>query len=295
MKRDRRGRSALGVAASAGLALALAGCLSMGERYAMMTTPSAEAWTAWSAHDAASTRSVDHGAWDALLKGYLRVEPSGQVLFRYDAVAADDREALDAYIRRLTFTPVDRLNRAEQKAYWVNLHNALLLRLVLTRGPVDSVRDIDLGGVGVPGLSPRPGPWSRKLVEVQGRPVSLDDIRHRILRPLWRDPRVHFMLWNAARGGPAPRPRALRAEDLDLQLDAAASAYVNGPNGIADTADGGLSVSRLFLWYRDDFGGDDGAVLTFLKRYATADVATRLARADGIDAYHYDWSLDGAP
>lgn len=36
------------------------------------------------------------------------------------------------------------------------------------------------------------GPWGRKLVTIDGEDVSLDDIEHRILRPIWKDSRIHY-------------------------------------------------------------------------------------------------------
>jgi len=46
------------------------------------------------------------------------------------------------------------------------------------------------------------GPWGAKLMTVDGEPISLGDIEHRILRPIWHDPCVHYALNRATIGCP---------------------------------------------------------------------------------------------
>jgi Protein of unknown function, DUF547 len=88
---------------------------------------------------------------------------------------------------------------------------------------VASIRDIAIS----PGLF-SVGPWGRKLIEVEGEPLSLDDIEHRILRPIWRDPRLHYAVNCAALGCPNLRSSAFTAANADILLETAASDYVNG-------------------------------------------------------------------
>jgi hypothetical protein len=56
-------------------------------------------------------------------------------------------------------------------------------------------------------------------------------------------------------------------------------------------AGGTLTVSSIYLWYRDDFGAGDGAVVDHLKRYAAPALAAALARFRAPDRYAYDWGL----
>jgi Protein of unknown function, DUF547 len=88
---------------------------------------------------------------------------------------------------------------------------------------VASIRDIAIS----PGLF-SVGPWGGKLIEVEGEPLSLDDIEHRILRPIWRDPRLHYAVNCAALGCPNLRSSAFTAANADILLETAASDYVNG-------------------------------------------------------------------
>jgi hypothetical protein len=251
--------------------------------------PKAELWARWERHDPGSTVRVDHGAWARFLQLYVRRSGDGIARVDYGAVTAADLQELAGYVAKLAEVPVSRLNRGEQMAYWINLYNALTVQVVLDHYPVKSIRDIGIS----PGLFSR-GPWGRKLVEVEGEPVSLDDIEHRILRPIWRDPRVHYAVNCASLGCPDLLPRPLAAHDLDHALDMAAIAFVNHPRGARVEADGALHVSSIYVWFKDDFGGDDAGVIRHLMAYADPDLAMRLQRVGEIGGDGYDWRLNDA-
>ncbi|MCB2100678.1 MAG: DUF547 domain-containing protein, partial [Rhodobacterales bacterium] len=203
-------------------------------------------------------------------------------------VTARDRARLSAYIERLAAARPAALNRAEQMAFWINLYNALTVRVVLDHYPVMSIRDIDIS----PGFL-ADGPWGAPLVAVDGTDVSLNDIEHRILRPLWRDPRVHYAVNCASLGCPDLAARPYAAGDLEARLDTAARAYVNHPRGAA-VKDGRLVVSSIYVWFGGDFGGDDG-VLAHLRQYAEPALAGALAAVTAIGDHRYDWGLNDAP
>ena len=167
----------------AALALPVAGFDSLEALFA----PKADLWDRWDARDPASTAAIDHSVWQRILDTYLSRDSNGLNRFAYGRISDADKRALDQYLGRLTQTPIRRFNRAEQLSYWVNLYNALTIKVVLADYRVASIRDIDIS----PGLF-ADGPWNRKLVDVDGEAVSLNDIEHRILRPIWADPRLHY-------------------------------------------------------------------------------------------------------
>ena len=140
------------------IALTLAGISSFEALFA----PKSELWERWQAHDPDATAVVDHGAWQGLLEAYLRPGADGLNRFDYGAVDADGRAALDGYVAHLAAQPIDRFSRREQLAYWVNLYNALTVRVVLEHYPVESIRDIDIS----PGLF-ADGPWDKKLIRIK--------------------------------------------------------------------------------------------------------------------------------
>ena len=250
--------------------------------------PKARLWTRWTQHDSAATQVVDHRPWDAFLGKYVRTGADGINRVAYGQVTPADRARLQKYLDALQATPVSRLARPEQMAFWINLYNAATVALVLGHYPVSSIRKISGGPLAL-------GPWQRELVRVEGVALTLDDIEHRILRPIWHDPRVHYAVNCAALGCPNLATRAYRSDRLSEMLDAAARAYINNPRGVT-IRHGKLFVSSLYRWYRADFGGSAQAVITHLTAYADPRLAARLKTFRKISGYAYDWALnDAAP
>jgi hypothetical protein len=250
--------------------------------------PSAELWTRWTAQDQASVAAIDHGAWSRFLAQYRRVGADGIARVAYGAVTTTDRAGLAAYVDRLAGIPIGRYARAEQLAYWLNLYDALVVKLVLDHYPVESIRDIDIS----PGWFAR-GPWDAKLVAVEGTPLSLNDIEHRILRPIWRDPHIHYGLNCAALGCPDLPAEAFTAENVGTLLDRAAARFVNSPRGVR-IVEGGVRLSSIYDWYEADFGGSQAEVLEHLRHYAAPPLAAALGRVGKVDGYDYDWRLNDA-
>ena len=250
--------------------------------------PSAKLWPRWSAHDAKSVASIDHAAWNRFLESTVSKGKDGVGRVAYGRVTDAQRQTLEDYIAALAATPISRYTRAEQLAYWINLYNALTVRVVLDHYPVDSILDIDIS----PGLF-ADGPWDKTLVEIEGADVSLNDIEHRVLRPIWRDPRVHYALNCASLGCPNLQGTAFTAANAETLLTAAARAYVNHPRG-ARLNKGRLVVSSIYIWFQEDFGGDDAGVIGHLRRYADPELGARLARVGRIGDHAYDWALNDA-
>ncbi len=248
--------------------------------------PDAEPWPFWEAHDPQNRRQLDHTGWARFLDSYLRQSADGVHLIDYGAVSEPSVRDLDRYLRGLIDTPVRSLNRDEQLGYWFNLYNAVTVRLVLRAYPVGSIREIDLGGGGIAG-----GPWDAKVVTVEGARLSLNDIEHRIIRPIWQDPRIHYAVNCAAVGCPNLAAAPWRGRDLERRLDAAARAYVNNARGVAFRR-GGVEVSRIYDWFVEDFGGTEEGVLEHLLRYAEPGLAARLRAAGRITGQFYDWRLN---
>lgn len=249
--------------------------------------PKAELWDIWQAHNPDSVLSVDHSAWDELLERYIRSgsgSRAGINLFDYAAVSAADKQRLADYLARLAAVPVADLTRDEQRAYWINLYNALTVHIIVQHDPVASIRDIADGLFS-------PGPWSKKRFQVGGEPISLNDIEHRILRPIWRDARLHYAVNCASLGCPNLVRQAFTASSSEMLLDAGARAYVNHPRG-ARLADSELVVSSIYVWFKEDFGGNDAGVIAHLRRYADEPLAAELAQIDRLGGDDYDWQLN---
>lgn len=239
----------------------------------------------FAAHDPHSTRTVDHSAWDRILKAHIRPGEDGLNRFNYAGLKKQGLGELRTYIKRLQTVDPRKLVRAEQFAFWVNLYNAKTVEIVTSRYPVDSIRDIRLSNFLVP------GPWRKKVVNVAGVDLSLDDIEHKILRPIWRDPRIHYVVNCASVGCPNLASRAFVGARLETLLDDAARAYVNNPRGVRfEGAD--VVVSSLYDWYADDFGGSVAQTLSHIRKYSSPALRERLASVMRISSYEYDWKLN---
>ena len=267
------------------LGLVLLGACTSVERLALPAPELGDRY--WAASETRSLEVVDHGAWDAFLRRYVATDSAGVNRVDYAAVTAADRSALDAYLDRLQATEVSRLSRDEQLAFWINLYNARTVALILDNYPVGSIRDITYGLLSF-------GPWDEPLLTVEGRMLSLNDVEHGIVRPIWADRRVHYVLNCAAVGCPNLGARAYTGATMDAAMEAAARAYVNDPRGARFDGEDRLVVSKIYGWFREDFGGDHQGVLAELRRYAASALRERLDGREEVDGYEYDWALNDA-
>ena len=222
--------------------------------------------------------SVDHTLFDGLLKKHVQ---SGMV--DYQGFKQDENR-LDDYLNLLEKVNPDILNRNEKFAFYINAYNAWTIKLILTGYPgVKSIKD--LGGWFS-------SPWKKKFVRINGKVITLDDIEHGILRPEFRDPRVHFAVNCASKSCPPLRPEAYTGSRLDNQLNDAAKSFINDSKSNYLRGDD-LYISRIFKWFGEDFGND---LISFFIQYAQGDLRSGLMqRKENIDIHYldYDWSLNG--
>ena len=247
----------------------------------------AQLWARWQKHDPASPQRIDHSVWDRWLKQYVVIHPSGINRVRYQDIRVEDQRLLKNYLQTLQGLPVSSHSRKEQLAYWINLHNAFTVDLVLSRFPTASIRDINIS----PGLLAR-GPWGAKLVSVEGEKLSLDDIEHRILRPIWQEERIHYAVNFASLGSPNLQPAAYTGENTEALLDKGAKEFINHERGVA-LSGGKLKVSSIYIWFQDDFGGSAEGLMEHWLNFANPALAGALEKYQGGLSHDYDWRLNG--
>jgi hypothetical protein len=215
-----------------------------------------------------------------------------------------DRALLDKAVSSLA-EPAPEEERAwsrnERLAFWINAYNEFTLRTIvdhypiqsswLTRLPRNSIRQID-------------GVWTTITWRAAGRTLTLDDIEHRILRPEFKEPRVHFAINCASVGCPPLAVEPYRASTLDAQLDASARRYLATERGLTIDVST-LRVTKILEWYGEDFvarfapdaaGAPDRverAIRGVVGQFGPP-AAADLARAPStkIKFLDYDWSLN---
>jgi hypothetical protein len=250
--------------------------------------PTADLWPRWQKNDPANQQKIDHTAWDKFLNKYVVApHPSGIYRVRYKDVTPEDRTALQSYLSALQQMRISNYSRSEQKPYWINLYNAATVDLILGRYPVASIRDINIS----PGLLTR-GPWGAKLLTLEGEKLSLDDIEHRILRPIWKDSRVHYAVNCASLGCPNLQPNAYTGKNTESLLEKGAREFINHPRGVT-IRNGKLRVSSIYVWFQSDFGGGAEGLMEHWKEYADQPLAGGLSKYSGGLEHDYDWRLNG--
>jgi len=238
-------------------------------------------------NESAQDTPMDFAPWSHFLTTYVEPGINGVNRIDYKRVSDEDHEALVRFIDiTLATIPVSRLRRQEQLAYWINLYNALIVRVALDHYPVSSIRDINISG-----LFSR-GPFKRRLAKVENREISLSDIRDIILMPpIFNDSRIPYALCDGTMGGPQIWPEAFQPATIDFQLNRAATNFVNHPRAfsIEDTR---LTASMLYKWQKTAFGKQDVDILLHAIRFADPGLVPTLSSHSQIDDYFYDWRLN---
>ncbi len=231
--------------------------------------------------------TVDHSQWDQFLDTYLVEFDDGVNRVKYGAVTKKDKKALKSYVMTLADIEVSTLTDKQAMALWINLYNALTVDVVLDHYPVPTIRKIKSGLFSM-------GPWTKERVTVEGEDLSLDDIEHKKLRPVYQDPRIHFAVNCASYSCPNLLGKAFTARNLEKLLDQGAYDYINHDRGVWADDKGRVHVSSIYHWYKEDLGDSDKGVLAHLRAYADEDTTALLEKATSIKGHDYDWSLNDA-
>ncbi|MFT7388749.1 MAG: hypothetical protein ACI8VC_002004 [Candidatus Endobugula sp.] len=245
----------------------------------------------WQAHNASSITQVDHSLWQQALERYV-VEKNKQTYVNYTAlqekIRLKDDALVEDYIHYLMSLNPLKLTRKEQKAYWLNLYNAATVQLIVKHYPVTSITKV--GG----GLF-RFGPWGDDMLTVNGKSLSLNDIEHGILRPIYDDPRIHYAVNCASFSCPNLSTVAFTANNTEFLLEQAARNYINHPRAVM-IAQQQVVLSTIYDWYQEDFGGTTEGVIAHIRRYAGDDLTMKLnGLRTPVFNYVYDWTLNDWP
>ena len=205
-----------------------------------------------------------------LLKKYVA---GGGVKYAAWKADAEDVKALQDVVDGIAAAPASTARSKEQLAFHLNAYNAWILHEAVAKYPTKSVKDLAFTF------------FMGNRITVAGTKMSFNTLEKDIIRPRFAEPRVHFALNCASRSCPPLRDEPYSAAKLDAQLDEQARLYVNSEHGVKPEGDG-AALSKIFDWYKEDFGGD-AAVAAFLKKY-------RSGKSDfkKISYQDYDWGLN---
>lgn len=227
--------------------------------------------------------AFDFSQWDAILKKNTRpsnYQGIGYTGFDYAAILKS-RE-FDKLVGGLeSFSPEELRGREEKLAFWINVYNIFAVKLVRDHCPVICIKEV--GNF----ISPV---WEVPAGKVGGRRYSLDDIEHKILRPM-NEPAIHLAIVCASVSCPDLLPEAYTAAALKDQLKLQTNRFLeNREKGMrVDRKNKTVHLSKIFDWYEDDFE-EAGGIIGFLnsERAGNRNISPDYA----IKYLPYNWDLN---
>jgi len=224
------------------------------------------------------TDPVDHAPFTDLLTKYVNEEG----LVDYGGFVLD-KENLDRYLQTLSTNPPNGTwSHNERLAYWINVYNAFTISLVLDHYPIESIRDIG-ANVQIPFINT---PWDIKFVTIGEERYTLNNIEHSILRKLFDESRIHFVINCASMSCPKLLNKAYDPEKLEVQLASQTREFLRDSlrNHITPTE---LKISKIFKWFGGDFTKDQSKI-EFIDRWTDM----KIAQDATISYLKYDWTLN---
>jgi len=210
---------------------------------------------------------ISHDKFNALLSKY--VSSAGNVNY---AGLKQDNGKLQVYLDELAATQVSSLSKNEKLAFWINAYNAFTLKLIVDNYPINSITDLEGGK-----------PWDKKWIKLNGKTLSLNNIENDIIRPEFKEPRIHFAVNCAAKSCPPLLNKAWTAANLESNFEKQTKKFVNNAqyNTIGTNS---VQISKIFDWYGVDFGN----ITAFLNKYSS----TKIAEGTEIKFQDYNWALN---
>ena len=207
------------------------------------------------------------------------VDPHGLVAYQEWKSNVAEVRKLDDFIAAYALSSGPAATGSEEIAALINAYNAFTIHWILQNYPTESIRELD-------------DSWKKARWNIGGRVVSLDEIEHEHLRPLygWE---VHATIVCAARSCPPLMREAYTAENLQELTDRAWLGWLAREDlNQVDEAAGIVRVSQIFKWFKPDFTGD-GAVDAVLEQFAPDRHRAFLAkRSYELHYLDYHWGLN---
>ena len=165
-----------------------------------------------------------------------------------------------------------------KKAYWINVYNALILKIMI-ENPGKDILDIGYIGHDV----------FLKRFKVGNKRISPSFIENKILRKM-KDPRIHFAINCASKSCPPLGNRILLEIDLDKQLDQKAFKFINNTDNVfINHEEQTIYLNKIFKWFEKDFENLKSYISIYLD-----DIDIDLIKNYNIKFFKYDWSKNSS-
>jgi hypothetical protein len=209
--------------------------------------------------------------------------------FYYETFAQneDGRKLLIAIQESLEQVPIQaplkHFTRDEQLAYWLNLYNVTVLNEIIKNYPERNLKKLMTGKNSI---------LSKKILNVAGVPLSLDDIEYTILKHNYNsDPLIIYGLYQGYIGSPNIRKKAYTGSDVWRALKNNASEFVNSNRGTAPKDEKTFRVSSLYERNKAYFPDFDDDLTKHLLTYIEGEERSELQAAKAIRADIDDWTV----
>ena len=158
-----------------------------------------------------------------------RLEGS-RVTFHYlsDKYISTLTEYKEDLLRLANEHDIQSFSRNEQLAFWINLHNVVLIETIAKNHPTSNPSALLIGAQQQP-------LHEAKLMTIKNVALSLKDIRENIVYKNWDDPIVIYGFFRGDIGGPGLMPFAVTAENVKQVLSSNAFEYISSLRGFQIT------------------------------------------------------------
>ncbi|MEL6506119.1 MAG: DUF547 domain-containing protein [Pseudomonadota bacterium] len=257
----------------------------VGQESGEQTRTDANPFARFANHSTDSRAAINYDQVDDFIEA-VSVRSRGRTKFRYAILRDAGGPYLDQFIDFLEARDPAIFSKDEQLAYWLNLHNLLVLSAITTDAPGKSLERFR----GTP-ANPGAG-WTKKRVTVAGVALSLADIEDKIILAHWPDATSLYGLYQGARGGPAYPPKSFTGTTVVTQLAEAAGTTINRRGTLSIKKDV-LSVPAYFAWYGPTvFGDDEAGYRAHILDHADEKLAARVRATTQIKVKKFSYRLE---
>jgi GH15 family glucan-1,4-alpha-glucosidase len=201
------------------------------------------------------------------------------------------------------FDPATLKSDEEKKAFWINIYNILIIHGVIEfdirRSVLEIVNFFGRIGYSIGGNFYTPDHIEHGILRKNRphpvyslRPFSSSDPRRQYTVQTF-DPRIHFALVCASNS--CPPIEFYDAEHIDRQLDIAARSFINRRGFELDRQKKAVYLSRIFLWYEDDFGAGRHEMIDYILQFTDVEVRSYVSgnfASLRIRYLPYNWNLN---
>lgn len=239
----------------------------------------------WGQHNPEEATVIDHSPMSNILK-FLTVEDGAKSSMSYYLSKGKALNYITNYRKYLEKLPVSLLNKDEQLAYWLNLHNIVVIEMLSSSNKLTKKIKKLRGQPGEPGKG-----WAEKRVQVEQSQLSLEEIEQKILLQQWQNPLVLYGIFYSTKGSPLLGLKAFSGPSVYEQLADIAGNFISNKNNVKVSKDK-VKLSSLYIWNKKQlFANDDKAVIAHLQKYAKGRSVSKLQSVTQVDDSHkFNWS-----